>query len=39
MHQQKKRLQDGISVVSTVNANLMRFIKYKQKRLGPLKQK
>ncbi|XP_036147507.1 HEAT repeat-containing protein 3 isoform X2 [Monomorium pharaonis] len=34
MHQQKKHLQDGTVIVSTVNANLMRFIKYKQKRLG-----
>ncbi|KAG5339682.1 HEAT3 protein, partial [Acromyrmex charruanus] len=34
MHQQKKHLQDGTVVVSTVNANLMRFIKYKQKRIG-----
>ncbi|XP_011639881.1 HEAT repeat-containing protein 3 isoform X1 [Pogonomyrmex barbatus] len=33
MHQQKKHLKDGMSVVSTVNTNLMRFIKYKQKRL------
>lgn len=38
MHQQKKHLQDGTVVVSTVNANLMRFIKYKQKRIG-IKQK
>ncbi|KYN40722.1 HEAT repeat-containing protein 3 [Trachymyrmex septentrionalis] len=34
MHQQKKHLQDSTVVVSTVNANLMRFIKYKQKRIG-----
>ncbi|KYM96799.1 HEAT repeat-containing protein 3 [Cyphomyrmex costatus] len=34
MHQQKKHLQDGAIVVSTVNSNLMRFIKYKQKRIG-----
>lgn len=39
MHQQKKQLQDGTSVVSTVNANLMRFIRYKQKRLRIVKQK
>lgn len=39
MHQQKKHLQEGTFVVSTVNANLMRFIKYKQKRLGIVKQK
>jgi len=38
MHQQKRCLQDGMVVVSTVNANLMRFIKYKQKRIG-IKQK
>ncbi|XP_071578483.1 HEAT repeat-containing protein 3 isoform X2 [Temnothorax nylanderi] len=39
MREQKKHLQDGTLVVSTVNANLMRFIKYKQKRLGIVKQK
>lgn len=39
MQQQKKHLQDGkMSVVSTVNTNLMRFIKYKQKRIRILKQ-
>lgn len=38
MHQQKKQLQGGTVVVSTVNANLNRFIKYKQKRIG-IKQK
>ncbi|XP_024877471.1 HEAT repeat-containing protein 3 isoform X1 [Temnothorax curvispinosus] len=39
MREQKKHLQDGTLVVATVNANLMRFIKYKQKRLGRVKQK
>ncbi|XP_018310227.1 HEAT repeat-containing protein 3 [Mycetomoellerius zeteki] len=39
IHQQKKHLQDGTVVVSTVNANLMRFIKYKQKRIGIKKKR
>ncbi|KAL0129573.1 hypothetical protein PUN28_001678 [Cardiocondyla obscurior] len=39
MHQQKKHLQDDMFVVSTVNANLMRFIKYKQKQLKIVKKK
>ncbi|XP_011869585.1 PREDICTED: HEAT repeat-containing protein 3-like [Vollenhovia emeryi] len=38
MHQQKKHLQAGTLVVSTVSANLMRFIRYKQKRLGIAKK-
>lgn len=36
VRQQKKQLKDGISVVSTVNANLTRFIKYKQRQIKTL---
>ncbi|GAB1859313.1 HEAT repeat-containing protein 3 [Camponotus japonicus] len=39
VRQQKKQLKDNMSVVSTVNANLTRFIKYKQKQIRNLRQK
>ncbi|XP_050451278.1 HEAT repeat-containing protein 3 [Cataglyphis hispanica] len=39
VRQQKKQLKDSMSVVSTVNANLTRFIKYKQKQIRNLRQK
>ncbi|CAL7950932.1 unnamed protein product [Xylocopa violacea] len=36
MRQQKKTLGDNIAVVSTVNANITRFMKYKEKRIKDL---
>nr|XP_012233672.1 PREDICTED: HEAT repeat-containing protein 3 isoform X1 [Linepithema humile] len=39
VRQQKKQLKNGIFVVSTVNENLTRFIKYKQKQMEKLAQK
>lgn len=37
VQQQKKQLKDSMSVVSTVNANLTRFIKYKQRQIRNLR--
>ncbi|XP_070162581.1 HEAT repeat-containing protein 3 [Polyergus mexicanus] len=39
VRQQKKQLKDNMSVVSIVNANLTRFIKYKQRQIRNLRQK
>lgn len=37
VRQQKKTLQDNAALISTVNANIVRFIRYKEKRLKLLK--
>ena len=36
MKQQSKNLGDNVAVVSTVNINIIRFIKYKEKRIKDL---
>ncbi|XP_072760652.1 HEAT repeat-containing protein 3 [Anoplolepis gracilipes] len=38
VRQQKKQLKDNMSVISIVNANLTRFIKYKQRQIRNLNQ-
>ncbi|XP_050489362.1 HEAT repeat-containing protein 3 [Bombus huntii] len=36
MRQQRKNLGDNVAIVSTVNTNIMRFIRYKEKRIRDL---
>lgn len=37
VREQKKALGDNVAVISTVNTNIIRFIKYKEKRIKHLK--